>query len=103
MAPQQHHHLLRVVRFGRDPAVVEVGNRGEEALGSEPLGQILDVRLQAPPLLNEHDARPERRIVGSGHEGAGSGAVHGQVDHLGAYDGHGCSLLCVVRPPGLPA
>ena len=45
--------LVGVVRGG---AAEQVGREGDEALGGKPVGDVLDVLRQAPPLLDDDQA-----------------------------------------------
>jgi hypothetical protein len=51
--------LVGVVGGG---AAVEVEGERDEALGGEPVGHVLDVRRQTPPLLDHHDAGAAARL-----------------------------------------
>ena len=50
--PFQGHRLFAgVIRFGGDVAIVEIGGEGDITSGGEPIGDVFDVVVQAPPFL----------------------------------------------------
>ena len=52
--------MLRFFGLHRRLAVVEIRRQRDIALSGQPRAHILDLRNQAPPLLNDHHARPAR-------------------------------------------
>ena len=58
---ERHHQLAGFVGLVRDDPAVDVGRERDEALGREAVAHLLDLVVEAPPLL-EHDhpgARPD--------------------------------------------
>jgi hypothetical protein len=55
--PQAHHQLARLVGRRRFLAVEQIGRKSEKAFRRESIGDVLDMRNQAPPFLNDDDAR----------------------------------------------
>jgi hypothetical protein len=69
---QVRHELARLVAVVRGGGAVEVGGERDEALGREPVGDVLDVAREVPLLLDDDHALP------------GSGLRNGQVAVCGA-------------------
>ena len=64
-----HHQLAGLVGLGRGLSVEQIGRQGDEPLGGEPVDDVLDVRHEAPPLLDHDQSRTATRF--------GHGAVAG--------------------------
>jgi hypothetical protein len=83
----RHHHLSRLVRRRRGAAVIEVGRERDESFFREAIRDLLDVRNQSPPFLDDDDAGPgrlrPREISG------GRGAVRFE-SHAFAHDAISC-------------
>jgi hypothetical protein len=77
----RHHQLARAVGLGRRLPVVQVRGERGEAGGGEAVDDLLDVRHEAPPLLDHEHAGP----VGRGEVALARAAVAGEGDDL-AHD-----------------
>ncbi len=58
---ERHHLLAGLVGLGHLRPPVQVGRQGHEAVGREPVADVLDVGHEAPPLLDHDDARAAAR------------------------------------------
>src|SRR5439155_18271351 len=76
-----HDQLARLVRLLRLLSAEEVGGERGEPFGGEPPGDVLDVRVEAPPLLHHHHgwARGEAVSLGQGGGHGSSGRVEGRT------------------------
>ena len=75
---ERHHQLAGAVGFGGGVAVVQVRCERREPGVAEAVGDVLDVRHQAPPLL-DHD---HARASAVAEVAAAGAAVAREVDHL---------------------
>ncbi len=85
-----HGELARIVGLARPPAVVEVRRERDEALAREAIGDVPDVRHEAPPLLDDDDAgalaaaRRGEVAVGGAVAAEGHPLTHGTGDDFTA-------------------
>ncbi|NJM40028.1 MAG: hypothetical protein HC853_04280 [Anaerolineae bacterium] len=54
---------MRIVRLGGNLAVIQIGHDDGKAFDCQPVRQPPNVRLDAPPLLNQHNAWVNRALV----------------------------------------
>src|SRR5258706_1307983 len=80
IAAYHHHHSLRIVGFGRNLAVIKIGDRYHKAFGCQLLGKVADMWFDAPPFLDQYDAWMPGIVIGLCHKSIGPVAVHFQVN-----------------------
>ena len=95
---QGHHHLARAVGVVRGLAAVQVGGEGDEALLRQAVADVGDVVGEAPPLLDDDDARAAAAL------GEGEVAVRGAVaaGERGVLAGRAGGVVAGVLGQGVP-